>query len=84
MESTPDAAARAFAARRLLREAEATADGGEPALPAGILESIGASEPVVRQRVVAQARALVARLDLPSAEDVADSMVGHLVAARRR
>ena len=57
-----------------------------PSIPAGVVDDIVVSlddgEPVVRDGVVAEARARLASVDLPSAEAVADSLVIYLVAVR--
>src|SRR5260221_460936 len=49
MVATPENAAQAFAARRLLKQAEATAERAECVLVLDILETMEADEPVVRE-----------------------------------
>ena len=82
MVSDDDCAARALAARRMLRQSNGSADGVGSGLPDDFLEIIHAGVPVVRDDVVADARARLANVELPSAEEVADCLVGDLIAAR--
>jgi hypothetical protein len=57
-----------------------------PSIPDGVVDdivvSLEAGEPVVRDGVVEEARVRLATVDLPSAEAIADSLVGVLVAVR--